>query len=347
MRSACVLLFSVVSLAAGAAQVAVTSGYATNAGPNAQIVPSGSPLLSAPQMTFVNVSESPVGATNATGNNVAGASNSTIMKVPGLGAASTSMPVYMSSPGTSPVGVQQETPGMPPEMRPGAQMPQQNQAEQGAPLLRLGALRMDSAYNTLGPPPGVPSLAQVAPRSSMQQAGSQNVRTYTNQDIERLNQQSGMKPSGTTPPTPTSNQGGAAASAEAVAALNRNLGVTESNTPAVGALNRNLGIETEPSATAETSSHEGENANEQHENQSGEAAAMPDESWAESTQTAENGSNDESLTQQIRREAAMPERGRATGQETASNRLPTTASPLPLLALLSLLAGGTGLWLRK
>ncbi len=163
-----------------AAQVVVTSsGYATFGGP--AIVPAlpSVPIAQPGVITFVNASNAPVGATNATGQNIAGATNATIMNVPATSAASTVMSVY-TAPVTaveSPLASSAEREVRPPRLfeMAAAHCPE-----------REGVAYTESAYNTAASPAWMPSLADAAraARQSRTQAG--NIPVYTNADLQRL-----------------------------------------------------------------------------------------------------------------------------------------------------------------
>lgn len=153
--------------AAAVAQVAVTnSGYVSLAGPAVPPVSASSPMLATPQMTFVNVSKAPVGATNATGNNLAGARNATITNVAGISEASTTLPVIVNAenaptPEAQPAAVETE-PSETAELRP-------------------------SGFLDVGPvAEGIPSVAEMAREARQRESRPGNVRTYTNADVERL-----------------------------------------------------------------------------------------------------------------------------------------------------------------
>jgi hypothetical protein len=122
-------------------------------------------MLATPQMTFVNVSNAPVGATNATGNNLAGARNATVRNVPGISYASTTVPVILN----------------PETVLPAAPEAQLAAAAMEAPEpAELQPLR----FVDVGVAAVTPSLAEIARAARGRAPGS--VRTYTNADVERL-----------------------------------------------------------------------------------------------------------------------------------------------------------------
>ncbi|MFB3814135.1 MAG: hypothetical protein ACE14L_08485 [Terriglobales bacterium] len=145
------------------------SGYATWPGGGAFWAPDAS----AGVIAFVPASPNPAGATNATGNNEVGASDSTIGHVPGLSFASTDMPVYMRP---------ELIAGLPQFMG----EPEDLAAFISPRRLRLGPIRFDSAYTSAPPPPGVATLAEVARSVRERKATPRNIRTYTNTDLVRV-----------------------------------------------------------------------------------------------------------------------------------------------------------------
>ncbi len=163
-----------------AGQVAVTpSGWATTAGPAVPVAQPGAPVGMTPEITFRTASPSPVGATNTTANNIAGASNATV--VPPVVSAAPTQVEYVS-PYPTVVGAGSSYALGTPATVPGG----------GAARLQVfdrGAGQFNSAYDIGTLPPDV-SLGEVA-REWRQKKATQNARTYTNEDIIRIQQQLG------------------------------------------------------------------------------------------------------------------------------------------------------------
>ncbi len=171
----------------GLAQVVVTpAGWATASGPAVTIVQPGAASLAAPIVTLGTTSPSPVGATNATANNVAGATNATVGNVPPVVSA-TQMQAQYSSPYASVVGAGSE-------YQPPAPVAEAPSASSSAGIFNFGAAQFNSAYNL--PPQPETSLGEVA-RDWRQKKQTENARTYTNQDISRIQALPGGGMSGT------------------------------------------------------------------------------------------------------------------------------------------------------
>ncbi len=164
----------------GLAQVVATPyGWATLGGPAVPIAQGGA-SLAAPIVSLEPVSPSPVGATNATANNVAGATNATIGNVPPVVNA-TQMRAFYSTPYPTVVGAGSEYQA--PEVEATASAPS---ASSGT--FNFGAAQFDSAYNV--PPQPETSLGEVA-REWRQKEQTERARSYTNEDITRIQAQSG------------------------------------------------------------------------------------------------------------------------------------------------------------
>ncbi len=118
-------------------------------------------------MSFENVSPSPVGASNATAGNVAGATNATLSVVP-AGPVEQFPPSLALGPANSLVEVGEETES-PAEATPSAE----------PRPLELGMASFQDSYG----------VAQLAASSRARQ---QAKRLYTNLDVERMNQMTGM-----------------------------------------------------------------------------------------------------------------------------------------------------------
>src|SRR6266480_6350602 len=82
MRQLTIFCMAMMLPALVAGQATVISGYAQNWAPPGVYAEPFVPLLSTPSMSFENVSPSPVGASNATAGNVAGATNATLSVFP-------------------------------------------------------------------------------------------------------------------------------------------------------------------------------------------------------------------------------------------------------------------------
>lgn len=136
------------------------------------------PLITTPSVSFVTVSPNPVGATNATGGLVAGATNSTLSEVSGNEDAVYTMPVWYSGGGTpliapavnSPVG------GMRMMRSPYREaMHREHEAEHPAWIYFSSAEQTGSVRE-----PGAAHGLRTA------------TRTFSNQDVERQNLQNGV-----------------------------------------------------------------------------------------------------------------------------------------------------------
>ena len=197
------------------AQVAVTpSGWATTAGPAVPLAQPGPLVVTTPDITLGTYSPSPVGATNATANNVAGASNSTLDNVPPE-ANSTQMWVEYSHPYPTVVGAGGQY------ASPTASAPARS------PYFDRGAGQFVSAYDIGAPQPSA-SLGQVA-RQFRQQRQVQNARTFTNQDVDRIDQQYGPPTGGV---SATAVNAGASTTGETAAAAPPEANVGTGATPA-------------------------------------------------------------------------------------------------------------------
>ncbi len=172
-------------------QVAVTpSGWTTTAGPAIPVAP-GAPVVVTPEIHLGTYSPSPVGATNATGNNVAGASNSTIDNVAPV-AGSTQMQVQYAVPYPSIVGAGSEYATFPASAVSNAR----SGVSSRLPYFDRGAAQFVSVYD-MGSPQTTMSLGELA-REWRQKKQSLNARTFTNEDINRIDQQYGPPTGGIT-----------------------------------------------------------------------------------------------------------------------------------------------------
>ena len=157
----------VAPIVAGAAAVPyggllIQGGYATTVGL------SYPPLLVTPTATLATTSSSPIGASNATSNLQAGATNST------LESSTTPLPAVQTALEVSPYG------GVVPMAYP---QPAAPGIETAAGETGLGAAQFD-VVNTRGPGDGR-SLAEVA-RAMRQEPKPSSVRTFTNADVQNL-----------------------------------------------------------------------------------------------------------------------------------------------------------------
>jgi len=136
------------------------------------------PLLTTPQLWLGTVSPNPVGATNATGGLVAGATNGTLSEVPGNLSAVYTMPVWLAGGGTPLISPAVNAPiyeSAAERMGFGERMHRRGEGEQA------GWLYFSSAEQTASP-----VLAAHAARGRGRAA-----RTYSNEDVRRQNQQNG------------------------------------------------------------------------------------------------------------------------------------------------------------
>jgi hypothetical protein len=166
-----VLVACAVLLMAGMvfAQATVVGGYATNIGLPAgwyPVVPFV-PLVVTPEITLVTFFPSPVGASNATAGNVAGASNSTLEIVNPPTSAVYTVPVWTGSAiAPHPAGL---------EVSP----PVEAKAVREARPIQTGVASFEMG-------PGAAEMAKAA-QASRKPAG----RVYTNQDVQRMNEKNG------------------------------------------------------------------------------------------------------------------------------------------------------------
>jgi hypothetical protein len=165
-------------LAVAQTPIHLYSGYGYGYGPYV-------PLVTTPEISFETVStNSPVGATNATGGLVAGARNSTLSIVNGNISAVYTQPVWYSG-GTSPV-----------ISSPSVQLPSQNAMPMHMEMMG-SMMHMDHGHErTEGPRVwtyfGEASISSAAEASASAKVGKHATRTYTNQDIDQENQKTGM-----------------------------------------------------------------------------------------------------------------------------------------------------------
>lgn len=137
------------------------------------------PLITTPQLSFATISPNPVGATNATGGLVAGATNATLSQVSGNLDAVYTMPVWYSGGGTPLISPAVNAPVH--EMRMGRmeygqRMPHRHEAAQRAWTY------FSSAAETASP----------AEAASAAKGLRRAARIYSNEDVNRQNQQNGL-----------------------------------------------------------------------------------------------------------------------------------------------------------
>jgi hypothetical protein len=167
MRQLTIFCVAIILPALATGQETLISGHAVNWAPPGIYAQPFVPLLSTPTMSFENVSPSPVGASNATAGNVAGATNATLSVVP-AGPVEQFPPSLALGPANSLVEVGEETES-PAEATPSAE----------PRPLELGMASFQDSYG----------VAQLAASSRARQ---QAKRLYTNLDVERMNQMTGM-----------------------------------------------------------------------------------------------------------------------------------------------------------
>jgi hypothetical protein len=140
------------------------------------------PLVSTPMISFQTVSSSPVGATNATGGLTAGATNSTMESLPVDSSADHTQAVWYWGANTVPTREVAETALAPmhhPMMEPMHHMEHMGMMHHG---------EEQEAVYIAGPVESVSVMESAAGARTAQKAA----RTYTNQDVDRMNQQTGL-----------------------------------------------------------------------------------------------------------------------------------------------------------
>ena len=166
MRQLLIFCFAIILPALVAGQATVISGYTVNWVPPGNYAQPFVPLVSTPSMSFESVSPSPVGATNATAGNVAGATNATLSVSP-------AGPVVQYPPSLA-LGLENS-------IESGAEAEARTEATPSAEPrpLELGVASFQDSYG----------VAQLAASSRARQ---QAKRLYTNLDVDRMNQMTGM-----------------------------------------------------------------------------------------------------------------------------------------------------------
>ncbi len=137
------------------------------------------PLVSTPMVSLQTVSPSPVGASNATGGLNAGARNSTLDTLPVSSDAVYTQPVWYSGVNTVPT----------PNVAPQGMLPfHHTMAEHMEHMARMEHHEAaEGAVYIAGPVENVSAMESATSAKSARKAS----RTYTNQDIDRINQQTG------------------------------------------------------------------------------------------------------------------------------------------------------------
>jgi hypothetical protein len=137
------------------------------------------PLVSTPMISFQTVSSSPVGATNATGGLTAGASNSTLESLPADTNTDHTQVVWYWGANTLP------TPATETALVP-MRHPMMEHMEHMVRMEHHG--QAEGAVYIAGPVESVNMMESSAGARNARKA----TRTYTNQDIDRVNQQTGV-----------------------------------------------------------------------------------------------------------------------------------------------------------
>ena len=173
MRQLLIFCLAIILPALAAGQATVISGYTVNWVPPGTYAQPFVPLLSTPSMSFESISPSPVGATNATAGNVAGATNATLSVSP-------AGPVVQYPPSLA-LGLENSSieSGAEPEARTEAESRGEATASAETRPLELGVASFQDSYG----------VAQLAASSRARQ---QAKKLYTNLDVERMNQMTGM-----------------------------------------------------------------------------------------------------------------------------------------------------------
>ena len=138
------------------------------------------PLVTTPTISLETVSPSPTGASNATGGLLAGARNSTLSMVTGNTSAVYTEPVWYSGGGS-------------PMVAPAVRLPHEERGgmhEERAEHREAGhgeeARQVWTYYG------GQEQIAAAGQSTAAVKGAKHAARTYTNQDVERMNQQNGQ-----------------------------------------------------------------------------------------------------------------------------------------------------------
>jgi hypothetical protein len=137
------------------------------------------PLITTPMLSFETVSPNPAGATNATGGLIAGATNSTVSEVSGNLDAVYTMPVWYAGGGTPLISPAVNAPL-------GSMRMWSFERRERAPR-KAEAEREAWTYFSLAEQTASPVQAALGARGPRPA-----VRTYTNADVQRQNQQNGL-----------------------------------------------------------------------------------------------------------------------------------------------------------
>ncbi len=299
MRRWFLAILPLVPLAMVGQSVVTQSGTVTSSGQAIPVAQPGAPLVITPEISFRTVSPSPMGASNATANNIAGATNATFAP-PVVSAAPTQVEYVTPYPSVVGAGSSYAS-----EMNPA------NAPSGVATRLQgfdRGAGQFNSVYD-LGAQPEA-SLGELA-REWRQKKAALNARTYTNEDINRIQQQ---------------NAGGGL-SGTAVNAGN------STNAPATpGQPGSNIGAPAAPStATPENAAPPQPPA---------QPAPPPPQAAVQQQPMGSQGQQSPNVQEQT-----APEAQNQAAQ--GGKELPGTASPLPALLLLGVGAGSIGFMTRR
>ena len=170
MRQLTVFCLAIILPALAAGQAIVSSGYVIDSPPGMYAQPFV-PRLSTPSMSFENVSPSPVGATNATAGNIAGATNATLSVFP-------AGPVVQYPPSLA-LGLENSSSESGADIEASTEAESRGEESTEARPLELGVASFQDSYG----------VAQLAAGSRARQ---QAKHLYTNLDVDRMNQMTGM-----------------------------------------------------------------------------------------------------------------------------------------------------------
>ena len=173
MRKLTIFCVAIILPALAAAQAIVSSGYVIDSPPPGTYAQPFVPSFSTPSMSFEDASPSPVGASNATAGNIAGATNATLSVFP-AGPVVQHPPSLSLAFTNSLIELQQE-----PELNAHGESAAETTFSTEPPPLQLGVASFQESY-------GVAQL--VAASRAKQQAK----HLYTNLDVDRMNQMTGM-----------------------------------------------------------------------------------------------------------------------------------------------------------
>lgn len=136
------------------------------------------PLVTTPMVSLTTVSANPVGATNATGGLVAGARNSTLAMISGSPDSVHTQVVWYSGAST-------------PIMGPAVRLP----VPLGGAMQHehhMDREHHEEAHQAWTYFSGTEAIASAKEASMSSRSGRHAARTYTNQDVERMNQNNGQ-----------------------------------------------------------------------------------------------------------------------------------------------------------